>query len=225
MIKMIVFDMAGTTVNENMVVYKTLMKVINDAGFRIDFDQVITQGAGKEKMQAIKDILRVYANNTDAGLQNDIYQNFMGMLEAAYRKLEISAMPGSEDLFGQLKQRDIKVVLNTGYNRETATSLIKKLGWSEGNQIDLLVTASDVPNNRPKPDMIMLAVEKFGFPDASEVIKVGDSIIDIEEGVNAGCCLSIGVTTGAHNREQLESIHPDHVIDNLLELVEIVDNY
>jgi hypothetical protein len=29
MIKMVVFDMAGTTVNENNVVYKTLQKVYN----------------------------------------------------------------------------------------------------------------------------------------------------------------------------------------------------
>jgi beta-phosphoglucomutase-like phosphatase (HAD superfamily) len=33
MIRMIVFDMAGTTVDEDNVVYKTLMKTVNAAGF------------------------------------------------------------------------------------------------------------------------------------------------------------------------------------------------
>jgi beta-phosphoglucomutase-like phosphatase (HAD superfamily) len=55
-IKMVVFDMAGTTVNENNVVYKTLRKAINEAGFDFTLNQVLAQGAGKEKLQAIKSI-------------------------------------------------------------------------------------------------------------------------------------------------------------------------
>ena len=39
-IKMVVFDMAGTTVNENNVVYKTLRKAINEAGFDFTLDQI-----------------------------------------------------------------------------------------------------------------------------------------------------------------------------------------
>ncbi|MBC7424794.1 MAG: HAD family hydrolase, partial [Ferruginibacter sp.] len=57
MIKMVVFDMAGTTVNEDNVVYKTLRKAINEAGFNFTLGQVLEQGAGKEKLQAIKSIL------------------------------------------------------------------------------------------------------------------------------------------------------------------------
>ncbi|RYY37415.1 MAG: HAD family hydrolase, partial [Sphingobacteriaceae bacterium] len=59
----------------------------------------------------------------------------------------------------------------------------------------------------------------------SEVIKVGDSIIDIEEGQNAGCALSIGITTGAHTPAQLQSANPDYIIDNLMELLPIIDRY
>jgi len=33
MIEMVVFDMAGTTVDEDNVVYKTLQKAINESGF------------------------------------------------------------------------------------------------------------------------------------------------------------------------------------------------
>ena len=57
MIKMVVFDMAGTTVDENNVVYKTLQKVINLAGFNFTIEQVLETGAGKEKLAAIRDII------------------------------------------------------------------------------------------------------------------------------------------------------------------------
>jgi phosphonatase-like hydrolase len=143
-------------------------------------------------------------------------------LAEAYENLEVKPEDGAEEVFAALKQQDIYVVLNTGYDAKTARSLLAKLGWEEGKQIDLLVTASDVPNNRPKPDMIHYAMEDFRITDGALVAKVGDSAIDIEEGQNAGCGLSIGVTTGAHTREQLAAVNPDYIINNLKELLEIV---
>ena len=40
LIKLAVFDMAGTVVNEDNVVYKTLRKSINKHGFRVRLDYV-----------------------------------------------------------------------------------------------------------------------------------------------------------------------------------------
>lgn len=71
--------------------------------------------------------------------------------------------------------------------------------------------------------MIDLAMDIYGVDDPKKVIKVGDSIINIEEGQNAGCGLNIGITTGAHNFLQLQSANPDYIISNLLELVPIID--
>lgn len=52
-IKMVVFDMAGTTVNENNLVYKTLMNAINAAGFSYTLDQVLGSRKGKERSNQI----------------------------------------------------------------------------------------------------------------------------------------------------------------------------
>jgi len=223
MIKMVVFDMAGTTVNENMVVYKTLQKAINEAGFNFTMEQVLAEGAGKEKVDAIKSILRVYAQKQDDKLTDDIYQNFIVLLENAYDTEEILPQDDAEELFKALKARNILVVLNTGYNEKTARSLVAKLGWEKGKDFDGLVTATDVKQNRPGPDMIWLAMKQFGIGNAHDVAKVGDTIIDIEEGANAGCGLNIGITTGAHTLQQLESPKPDYIINNLLELLPLVD--
>ena len=224
MIRMTVFDMAGTTVNEDNVVYKTLRKAINEAGFDFTLDQVLAEGAGKEKLQAIKSVLSVYGAIEDDSLANSIFQNFIQQLETAYDRMEILPQDNAAELFVELKKRGIIVVLNTGYNSQTAHSLISKLGWVIGDQIDGLVTASDVSNNRPKPDMILLAMEQFQITDPQEVLKVGDSTIDIEEGRNAGCRFNIGITTGAHTRAQLDTVAPDFILNNLLELIPILDN-
>lgn len=219
---MVVFDMAGTTVNENNVVYKTLQKAINEENFSFSLEQVLAQGAGKEKTQAIDTILSVYNGIVDPDVTARIYDNFIVQLTDAYAKEEILPQNNAANVFAELKQLGIITVLDTGYDRQTAQSIVDKLGWAEGVDFDGLVTASDVERNRPNPDMIHYAMKRFGIADGAAVVKVGDSAIDIEEGQNASCSLSIGITTGAHTIEQLQVANPDYIINDLIELLPII---
>ena len=215
---MVVFDMAGTTVDENNVVYKTLHAAVVNAGVDVTLDDVLLHGAGKEKLQAIKDVLlAAHAEGVNA---NAIYEQFVVLLADAYANLDVTPCSNAETVFALLKKQEIKVVLNTGYNRATASSLLQKLNWTIGEDIDLLVTASDVSNNRPAPDMIEFAIQYFNIQDPLTVVKVGDSAIDIEEGKNAGCGKTFGVTTGAQTRDQIAVANPTAVLDDLLELID-----
>jgi len=223
MVSMVVFDMAGTTVNEDNVVYKTLQKAINKKGFDISLDDVLAEGAGKEKLEAIQSVLKVYAGNRDKSLANEIHADFMDLLSKAYEDINVLPQPNAEKLFQILKDRNIRVILNTGYNADIAEALVKKLGWKKGIQFDSLITSSDVEKNRPDPEMIDLAMDIHGVIDPKKVVKVGDSIIDIEEGQNAGCGLNVGITTGAHTYLQLQSANPDYIINDLMELLPILD--
>ena len=219
---MVVFDMAGTTVNENMLVYKTLQKAILDAGFTVTLGQVLAEGAGMEKLDALRAILKKYTDNRDENLIHDIYHHFIDGLEKAYDENEIFPQDNAVALFRALREKRVRVVLNTGYNRQTAQSLIAKLGWVQGETFDDLVTATDVRQSRPHPDMIELAMQRAGIIDAGEVAKVGDSVIDIQEGINAGASLNIGITTGAHTRQQLGSAKPSYIVDNLIEILPLI---
>lgn len=221
-IKMVVFDMAGTTVNENNLVYKTLMDAINAAGFSYTLDQVLAVAAGKEKKEAIRSTLKTYEGSFDEAMVFDIYEKFISKLKLAYETEEILPQPGSIELFEKLRKEGIISVLNTGYDRVTAEAILSRLGWKAGAEFDTLVTASEVDQNRPEPDMILLAMKQHGLTDRKSVVKVGDSSIDIEEGKNAGCGLSIGITTGAHTQKQLEEAKPDAVINNLMEIYAMV---
>jgi len=222
-IKMVVFDMAGTTVDEDNVVYKTLQEAIVKHSISVTLDEVLKHGAGKEKLQAIVDILDQVNQPLSSELVHQIYNYFIQKLTINYSSLDIKALPNVERVFKELMDRKIKVVLNTGYNRETAESLIEKLGWALSVDYDLLVTASDVKQNRPHPDMILSAMVDLNIIDPSEVIKIGDSAIDIMEGRNANCRLNIGITTGAQTREQLSEADPDFIIDDIYSIVELID--
>jgi len=221
-IAMVVFDMAGTTVDEGNVVYRTLHKAIEKICPSVSFENVLKLGAGKEKLQAIRETLSGSNISLNEATIQEIFKDFLGLLDIAYANLIVVPTNNTERLFNELRTKDIKVVLNTGYNTVTATSLLNKLNWVKGVQYDLLVTSSDVSNNRPMPDMILYAMDKLNITDATTVIKVGDSTIDIEEGRNAGCKYNIGVTTGAHTKAQLESANPDYIFDNIYDLVSVL---
>ena len=221
-IAMVVFDMAGTTVDEGNVVYRTLHKAIEKVCPSVSFEDVLKLGAGKEKLQAIRETLSDSNISLNEATIQEIFKDFLGLLDIAYANLIVVPTNNTERLFNELRTKDIKVVLNTGYNTVTAISLLNKLNWVKGVQYDLLVTSSDVSNNRPMPDMILYAMDKLDITDASTVIKVGDSTIDIEEGRNAGCKYNIGVTTGAHTKAQLESANPDYIFDNIYDLVSVL---
>ncbi len=221
-IAMVVFDMAGTTVDEGNVVYRTLHKAIEKVCPNVSFEDVLMLGAGKEKLQAIRETLSGSNISLNEATIQEIFKDFLGLLDIAYANLIVVPTNNTERLFNALRTKDIKVVLNTGYNTVTATSLLNKLNWVKGVQYDLLVTSSDVKNNRPMPDMILYAMDKLNITDASTVIKVGDSTIDIEEGRNAGCKYNIGVTTGAHTKAQLESANPDYIFDNIYDIVSVL---
>ena len=220
---MVVLDMAGTTVDEDNLVYKTVREIINQEGFEVTLDDVLKHGAGKEKHKAITDVLTACTNEKDVSTVADrAFAKFKVALEKAYDESDIKAFEGMEAFFEQLRTRGVKIILNTGYDMKTANKLMDKLNWQVGKQVDALITSDDVVNGRPHPDMIKMAMAKFGINDPSQVLKAGDSEIDIIEGKNTGCGVTVGVLSGAQNREQLEVANPDYILQNVTELENIL---
>lgn len=222
MTTLVVFDMAGTTVNEENLVYRTLHATLEAANYKISWEEVLSTAAGMEKKRAIIAMLAaIGAEVLDREIE-ELFANFQQRLTANYLEYSFQPMPYALETFEYLHQIGVQVALNTGYDRKTALHILKRLGWEVGKEINLLVTASDVERNRPFPDMIHYAMAHLAVSDSKKVVKIGDSIVDIEEGKNAACGLSIGITTGAHTYTQLAQAQPDKVINSLEELWELI---
>jgi phosphonatase-like hydrolase len=219
-LQLVVFDMAGTAIDEQNAVYKAIHQALEEAGYDCSLELVLEIAAGKEKRQAITDVLTHLIDDEPFDAMIDaIHEDFKQKLDVVYASGIARAMPDAVEVFETLRQKNIKVALNTGYSREVATLLMGQLGWSVPQTVDALVTASDVTRGRPNPDMILEAMRLVGVSDPKAVAKIGDSAIDIEEGHNAGCGLVAGVLTGAQTRTQLATAQPTHIFENLTELL------
>ena len=68
--------------------------------------------------------------------------------------------------------------------------------------------------------MIRRIMAATGIEDPRNVIKIGDTPVDLEEGRNAGCGLTLAVTNGSNTIEQLQGYSNDGLLSSLLELKE-----
>ncbi len=214
--------MAGTTINEDNLVYKCIRKALEIHGYPVDLHMVLFHCAGKEKKDAIRKMISLVSPvENDEGEVHAIYGTFSQLLEEAYSIAPIGMMEGSRAVIHFLRKNGIKVVFNTGYTHEIAIKILEKVKCMPGDEIDELITADMVDHPRPAPDMIQKALNLFNI-EGRQCMKVGDSIIDIEEGQNAGVGYTIGVTTGAQLREQLQTANPDDILDELVDLIPLI---
>ena len=69
-----------------------------------------------------------------------------------------------------------------------------------------------------KPDPIIVKeILQIAKVQEEETLYVGDSGVDMQTAINAGVT-SCGVTWGFRPRTELESFHPDHIVDNAEEI-------
>jgi phosphonoacetaldehyde hydrolase len=122
-------------------------------------------------------------------------------IDAMYRELEPLALevldafaepvPGLLNALEVLRARGIRVGSTTGYNRAMLDRLVVAAA-GHGYRPDAAVAASEVPAGRPAPYMAWEAVARLGVVPVQACVKIGDTPVDVEEGLNAGMW-SVGV--------------------------------
>lgn len=224
-IQMIVFDMAGTTVEDKQNVAAALQKALSAHHYDVTIEDV-NSVMGYPKPVAIQNLLAQYAGADiadDERLIGDIHDHFVDEIIGFYKNdSTIREKDNATSVFLKLRSMGIKVALDTGFSRVIADTIIDRLGWQKNVHFDISITSDEVENGRPFPDMIFKAMSELNIDSASLVAKVGDTASDLQEGNAARCRLVVGVTTGAYAAEELAKEKHTHLISNLEEIVEIV---
>ena len=101
-------------------------------------------------------------------------------------------IPGLLEFIDELRKNGIPIGSTTGYTRPMMEALMptaRKLGYAP----DVMVCSSDVPAGRPHPFMCYQNAIQLQVYPLEAMIKIGDTVSDIQEGGNAGMW-TIGVT-------------------------------
>lgn len=224
-VELVVFDLAGTTVQDNRDVHRILQFALRKHGITISLEDAKAV-MGIPKPIAIKQLLSLRdpaGENGESRIQL-IHDDFVSTMIAFYQyDPSVREKSGASELFRKLKERKLKIVVDTGFDREITALLLERMGWEAQGLIDGSVTSDEVKRGRPYPDLVFRAMEVAGVRDVNAVAKVGDTPFDLQEGKSAGCQFVIGITSGAFTREELQKEFHTHLIDDLSELETILN--
>jgi len=221
-IKLIVFDMAGTTVKDQNNVHLALQTALHNFGINVSIIQ-INPLMGYPKPLAIKMLAEMSNVSLSEDMLNSIHSKFVDLMIEHYTiHPDIAEKDNAKQVFAQLKNKGIKVAIDTGFSRPIADTIFNRLNWLKGEDIDYSVTSDEVKQGRPYPYMIFKAMEYCNIQSVEEVMKVGDTSSDLEQGTNAGCKFVVGVTSGAFAKSELIKYPHTHLVETLNQIFEIL---
>ena len=124
-----------------------------------------------------------------------IYKEFEKHLFASLEEYT-PPIPGVIEVIEKLKRDGIKIGSTTGYTT-AMMDIVLPGAAAHGYTTDNCVTSNNLPAGRPQPYMIYQNMIDLAIPSVQSVIKYGDTIADIKEGVNAGVW-TVGVILGSN---------------------------
>ncbi len=199
-IKLVVFDWAGTTIDFGcQAPAGAFVTAFASKGVAVSLAEA-RGPMGMHKKDHIRAMLGVESvaakwreavgRNWDEQDVEELYgKTTVLQLEAVARYSRL--IPGVLECVAELRARGLKIAASTGYFHAAARVVIES-ARSQGHFPDFSICADEVPAGRPAPWMIFRCMEALGVYPPRLVVKVGDTVIDIEDGLNAGCW-SVGV--------------------------------
>jgi phosphonoacetaldehyde hydrolase len=199
-----ILDWAGTTVDYgSFSPIRAMQQVFRQRGIGVSDDEV-RRDMGLLKKDHIRSLLRTprvgEAWRQHSGRQateadvEELYRDFQPVqLARLYQDSDV--IPGVADAVQRMRRRGLKIASTTGYTRPMLEILLKK-SVPQGYEPDCSLVPDDVGGGRPLPWMCYeIAVRLKVFPLES-FVKVGDTVADTEEGLNAGMWTVGVVRTG-----------------------------
>jgi phosphonoacetaldehyde hydrolase len=113
-----------------------------------------------------------------------LYARFLPLQLPVLKQLS-TVIPAARDAFAAFRARGLKIGSTTGYVTELMDVLVPH-AEAQGLHVDSMVCPSDVPAGRPAPFMCFTNAIRLGVWPMWEMVKIGDTVADMEEGRNAG---------------------------------------
>lgn len=220
-ISLVVFDMAGTTVEDSGLVNQSFLAADAHAGLsKTDADReemlrYVADTMGQSKIVVFRHLSR--GNEDQAQAANKEFERCYAQLVADG---QCSAIPQAEQVIADFRAQGVKVALTTGFARETQAAIIDALGWAD--IADVVLCPGPGVRGRPYPDMALAALMATETDAVGSMVVVGDTSSDVLTGLRAGARASVGVLTGAHDADQLNAVGATHVIDSVADLPALV---
>ena len=192
-VKAVILDWAGTTVDHgSLAPVRVLQQVFAKRGVPISENEA-RRDMGVLKIDHIRKILfdtdvaarwckAVGQNPTEADVES-LFANFVPLQLECLVKYS-TVIDGVAETVARLRKRGIKIGSTTGYTRAMLEMILKPAA-AQGYAPDCAITPDDVGAGRPHPWMIFANAIRLQVEPLEAIVKIGDTPVDIEEGLRA----------------------------------------
>ncbi len=249
----VVLDWAGTTVDYGSVApIRVLQQVFADRGIRVTEEEA-RQDMGilkKDHIRALLNIPRIRVvwmeQRQKVPGEADVEKLFADFIPQQMKCLAQHSrlIPEVAPAVQRLRTRGLKIGSTTGYTRPMLEILLQE-AKAQGYTPDCAICPDDVGAGRPFPWMIYENAVRMKVWPLEAMVKIGDTVSDIEEGRNAGTW-SVGIAQTGNMiglpqeqwqalpegeqskrlqtaRRQLEDAGAHYVIDTLADIDRVAD--
>jgi phosphonoacetaldehyde hydrolase len=228
-VQAVILDWAGTTVDYgSFAPTAVFLRLFEEQGVTITAEDA-RSGMGLMKKDHLRTILsrRVVAEawkskHGSSASEEDIDSLFERFVPMQIEVLKEFAEPisGCLEAVQELRERGIKIGSTTGYIR-SMMDVLAPVANEKGYQPDVIVCPDEVPSGRPFPWMIYQNMMQLNVYPVEAVVKVGDTLIDIEEGLNAGVW-TVGLSQTGNmlglNQEEFNNLSEDEQVTALMKV-------
>jgi HAD superfamily hydrolase (TIGR01509 family) len=167
-------------------------------------------------------ILGKLKEKVDLAAYREIRRMIYGMIEETELKAatEVTIYPGAVDTLQKLRSRSMKIGLVTNNGRKGTDLTLSRFGLT--GLFDIVVTRDDCVDMKPDPEPVLKVLEGLNLK-ASEVVMVGDGVIDIL-GARAAGVQSVAVATGPIPADQLVEAQPDYLLGSVNDLPTLIES-
>ena len=221
-IQAVVFDWAGTMIDHgSRAPAIVFVEIFKRQGIEISFAQA-REPMGMAKREHIATVTQMpsvreqwvakYGRECTEQDIDNMYEQFLPLQKETLRN-HSQLIEGAAEAAETCRALGLKIGSSTGYTQELMID-VKVKGKEQGYEPDITLCAEDSPRGRPAPYLLFEAAKQLDVYPMKSIVKVDDTILGVEAGINAGCW-AIGITQSGNmlglSVEELQAMAPDEL--------------
>ena len=219
--KLLIWDFDGVISDTEVIWLKVRMNAINEK-FHTNFDmQTCFNLFGGTNDKTKQKVLEKLGYKTEQKFWDDVYAQDIEYM----KKNGLKTTPEVEQIF---EMKDFDQCIATSGRKAKTDLKLKYCGILKYFSEDVVFTADDVKEAKPKPDLFLFAAKKMGY-EPKDCIIIEDSLAGMTAGKNAGMDVVAFIGNELYNNEkylsQVKEIGINHIFYDMPAIKKYLEGY